>query len=92
MNKRTTLTYQQRLNRCDLLQVLEVGDVAVMLNLSESRVRHLTQDRLIPHYRNSRGQITFLKSEVEKYQLGTRVPTAAELEAQAATYNVIGKR
>ena len=89
MCKKAVVTTADRLQRIACLNILEVADVAVMLNISESRVRHLVAGREIPHHRNERGRISFLKSEVESWQLGTKVLTANELQQQAVTRNVV---
>lgn len=67
-------------------EVLNVKEVAVLIQISESRVRHLVSARDIPHYKNDRGQVSFRKSEVEAWRLGQRVPTNAETDRQAETY------
>lgn len=89
MAKKSALSYDERLKRCMYLNVLEVADVAVMINRTENRIRHMVKDRAIPHYCNERGNICFLKSEVEEWMLGRRISTEAELTAQAATYTAI---
>ncbi len=84
-----SIGYDERLKRCQHLNVLEVADVAVMINRSENRVRHLVKDRAIPHYCNERGNITFLKSEIEEWLLGVKVATGLELQSQAATHSAL---
>lgn len=89
MAKKSILGYDERLKRCRYLNVLEVADVAVMINRTENRVRHLVRERAIPHYCNERGRITFLKSEVEEWMLGQRVSTQTELRSKASTHIAI---
>ena len=89
MAKKTILGYEERLKRCLYLNVLEVADVAVMINRSENRIRHMVSERAIPHYCNERGNITFLKTEIEEWMLGQKVSTEAELSSQATTHTSI---
>ena len=89
MARKVSLGYDERLKRCQHLNVLEVADVAVMINRTESRVRHLISQRAIPHYCNERGNITFLKSEIEEWMLGNKVSTLSEIQSQASTYIAI---
>ena len=72
-------------------EVLNVKEAAALIDRSESRVLHLMSDRQIPYYKNDRGQISFLKSELEAWTLGTKVPTAEELESQAQTHIAISR-
>ena len=91
------MTLSQRLERMEALlsmrvtEVLNVKEVAILLKKSESRVRHLVADRDIPHYKNDKGQVSFLKSEIEAWRLGQRIPTNAEIESKAATHLAIGR-
>ena len=82
----TLLERNQRVPQSDLIFV---PDVAHILKITESRVRHLVADREIPHYRNEKGQVSFSQSEVEAWRRGSRVPTKAETDQQATTYNAI---
>lgn len=84
---------EERLERIERLMlistksVLDTSEVALMLNISESRVRHLVSERNIPHYKQ--GRITyFKKSEIEEWQLRYRIPTNDEVRKQAVTYAV----
>jgi excisionase family DNA binding protein len=70
--------------------VLTTKEVALMLDLSEDRVRHLTSARDIPHYRQG-NKVYFKKSEIEEWQLERRVQTNAEINAKAATYATINR-
>lgn len=83
MSRKQDLTYDARLMRCSHLNVLELADVAVMCNLSERYIRQMIADREIPHHVNSRGRISFLKTEIEEWLLGQRVATAQELTTLA---------
>lgn len=72
-------------------EILSVKQVATLFGLSESRVRHLVADRDIPHYKNDRGQVSFVRSEVVAWRLGERVPTNAEIGGRAATHIAISR-
>lgn len=87
---------EERLDRLELLvilsskEALNTREVALMLNLSESRIRHMTSDREIPYYKQG-GKVFFKKSEIEKWQLQNRVPTNQEINNKATTYVVCNK-
>lgn len=86
------MSIEQRLERIENLisltakRVLSVKEVAALIGRSESRIRHLVSKREIPHYKNDKGQVSFLRSEVEEWQLGQRIPTTAETDSLASTY------
>lgn len=84
----------ERIERLMLLSsksVLDTSEVALMLNISPSRVRHLVCERNIPHYKQ--GRLTyFKKSEIEEWLLERKVPTNEEIERKAATYTAINRK
>lgn len=86
------MSIEQRLERIETLisltakKVLSVKEVATLIGRSESRIRHLVSQREIPHYKNDKGQVSFLRSEIEEWQLGQRIPTTAETDSLASTY------
>lgn len=86
----------ERLERIERLLVvnaknaLTVADVALVLGVSESRVRHLVSDKEIPHYRQG-NKVFFRKSEIEDWQLAHRIPTNAEISNKATTHIVTNK-
>lgn len=90
------MNIEQRLERIERLlvigskEVLTTSDVALLLNVSESRVRHLTCAREIPYYKQG-GRTYFKKSEIEEWQLSQRIPTNKEIKRKATTYTVINK-
>lgn len=90
------MSIEERLERIESLvligakNVLNVAETAIMLNLSQSRVRHLVSERAIPHYKQG-AKTYFKKSEVEQWQLSYRVPTTQEIESQATTHLAINK-
>lgn len=80
-----------RIERLILIQskeALTVSEVALMLGLSESRVRHLTSEKELPYYKQGKNTY-FKKSEIEGWMLKDRVPTNAEIKALATTPVVI---
>lgn len=80
-----------RIERLILIQskeALTVSEVALMLGLSESRVRHLTSEKELPYYKQGKNTY-FKKSEIEDWMLQDRVPTNQEIKAQATTHVVI---
>ena len=85
---------EERLERIERLMVisskavLDTKEVALMLNISESRVRHLVSERNIPHYKQ--GRITyFKKSEIEEWQLQNRIPTNDGIRKKAVNYTAL---
>jgi len=80
-----------RIERLILIQskeALTVSEVALMLGLSESRVRHLTSEKALPYYKQGKNTY-FKKSEIEKWMLSERVPTNSEIRSQATTHCII---
>lgn len=92
------MSIEQRLERIENLlsmtakKVLSVKEVAALLGRSESRIRHLVSTRKIPHYKNDKGHVSFLRSEIEEWLLGQKIPTAADTESIATTYVALNKR
>lgn len=77
----------EKLVRLNSKGVLDVEEVALMLNVSKSRIYHLVSSRNIPHYKQGK-KVYFKKSEVEEWQLQDRIPTNAEIDSKASTYIV----
>lgn len=75
--KRTVRTYMKT--------VWSVSDLALDLGISESRVRHMANDRVIPSYKQN-GSLYFKREEIEDWKLRNRTASISEVEAQAATY------
>lgn len=82
---------EQRLERIEKLlivgmkEVLTTSDLALLLNVSSSRIRHLTSAREIPYYKQG-CRTYFKKSEIEAWQLSQRIATNEEINSQASTY------
>ena len=90
------MSIEDRLERIERMvtlgfkKALNVGDVALLLGVSESRVRHLVAAKEIPHYKPN-GKIYFDKEEIEKYLLRNRRATKAEIDSEAATRLAINR-
>lgn len=75
----------EKLVRMGAKEVLNVDEVALLLNVSQSRIYHLVSSRNIPHYKQGK-KVYFKKSEIEEWQLQDRIPTNAEIDSKASTY------
>lgn len=84
------MSIEERLERMERLlvigtkNVLNTTEAALMLGVSESRVRHLCCERRLPFYKQG-GKTYFKKQEIEDWQLAERVPTDEEISSMAAT-------
>ena len=90
MNLEERLIRIERMVLIGSKNVLDTSEVAMMLNLSESRVRHLVSERAIPHYKQGI-KTYFRKSEIEEWQCSQRIPTNKEISAKATTYTVLNQ-
>lgn len=66
-------------------RALDVSDVALLLGVSESRVRHMTSEGLLP-YSKPNGRIYFDKADIERYLLSNRQHSQAEIDSIATTH------
>jgi len=74
-------------------KALTMNDTALLTGLSKSHLYKLVCRKAIPYYKSDGGKLTYFdKSEVEEWCLKHRVKTADELETEAATYAVTGKK
>lgn len=86
----------ERLDRIERLMVigskdvLDTKEVALLLGISESRVRHLVCSRDIPYYKQG-SKNYFKKKEIAEWQTQTRIPTNAEMESRGTTYAVTNR-
>ena len=91
------MNIDERLERIERLMVigskavLDTKEAALLLNLSESRIRHLVSERNIPHYKQGRTTY-FKKSEIEQWQLQHRIPTNDEIRKQAVNYTALNRK
>lgn len=67
-----------------LKNVWSVADLSLVLDVSESRVRHMAAESVIPCYKQN-GSLFFKRSEIENWQLQNRRAAQYEIEKQAAT-------
>jgi hypothetical protein len=74
----------ERLFIISFKKALNVADVALLLGVSESRVRHMTNEGILP-YSKPNGKLYFNKDDIERYLLADRQPSKAEIESMAAT-------
>lgn len=65
--------------------VLNIKEIAIMLGVSESRVRHLIADKAFLFYKQG-SRVFAKKTDVEQWMLNTRYDSAAEIESKASTY------
>lgn len=65
--------------------VWSVADLALVLNVSESRVRHMAAEQVIPTYKQN-GSLYFKREEIEAWQTQNRTASKSEIASQAATY------
>lgn len=79
-------TTDQLIQRLAVVEVLDVEDLAILIKRTPNRIRHMVAAREIPHYKSETGKVTFLKSEIQQWQLGQRVATSSEIDSLAATY------
>ena len=65
--------------------VWNVSDLALVLNISESRVRHMAAEQLIPTYKQN-GSLYFKREEIEAWQTRNRTASKDEINMMASTY------
>nr|DAS34840.1 MAG TPA: helix-turn-helix domain protein [Caudoviricetes sp.] len=92
-----TMGVEERLERIERLMVigaknvLTTSELALVLGVSASRIRHMVSEREIPHYRQG-NKVFFRKSEIEDWQLAQRIPTNAEINSKATTHIVTSNK
>ena len=87
----------QELKNLTLLQTkqaLNMNEVSLLTGLSKSHIYKLICAKKIPYYKaKDGGKCTYFdKDEVTKWLLYHRVKTSSEIETEAATYLVTGKK
>lgn len=84
------MSIEERLERIERLftlafkKALNVADVALLLGVSESRVRHMAREGCLP-YSKPNGKLYFDKEDIERYLLADRQPSKAEIKSLATT-------
>lgn len=87
---------EQRIERIERLLILSskkalnVADVALLLGVSESRVRHMANDQEIPSYKAG-GKLYFDKDEIERHLLSNRRPSKQEINSIATTRMAVAR-
>jgi excisionase family DNA binding protein len=73
-------------------KALTMNDAALLTGLSKSHLYKLVCYKKIPHFKPG-GKLTYFeKSELEAWLLQHRVKTTDEVEQEAATYCLTGKK
>lgn len=65
--------------------VWDIEDCAIALKKSESRVRHMASDGVLPCYKQN-GALYFKREEIEAWQTAHRTASKDEINSQASTY------
>lgn len=69
-------------------RMLTTGEVARLLGVSVSRIRHLVSARAIPYYKPL-GRVLFSQSEIREWIQSSRVPTIQE---KASTITLLNRK
>jgi excisionase family DNA binding protein len=92
-----TSLVEERLERIEKLamlgakELLNTKEVALLLGVSEGRIRHLASAHLLPYYKHGNRNY-FKKSEIEHTMLQHKVLSIEEINNQAATYVATHRR
>lgn len=65
--------------------VWNVKDLALILGISESRIRHMASEQVIPSYKQN-GSLYFKRDEIEAWQTANRTASKDEINSMASTY------
>ena len=84
MNLKEQLERMEKLLLLAFKKVLNVSEVALLLGVSESRVRHMTSEGILP-YSKPNGKLYFDKADIERYMLSNRQASNSEINSLAAT-------
>lgn len=71
--------------RIHMKRVWNIDELAAVLGITASRVRHLVADRVLPSYKQN-GSLYFKRDEIEAWMTAHRTPSRDELETQAQRY------
>lgn len=83
-DKLCAIEWQLRISQKDALNTEEC---AQFLGISQDHLRHLANNRDIPHYKCG-GKLYFSKKEIDDWRLSERIPTNNEMKEIARTlYN-----
>ncbi len=87
----------ERLERIERLlliaakNVLNVADVAILLDCTKDNVYHLANSNTIPYYKRGK-HLYFKRAEIEEWQTQNRFASTTDLQTQANTYVKTHKR
>jgi excisionase family DNA binding protein len=84
----------ERLERLLLIAgkaVLTTEETALFLGISRGHLLHMTAAREVPHYRKG-NKCYFRKSELEAWMTESKIETEKEIQAEAATYCIVGRQ
>ena len=94
--EQNVLSELQEIKQLTLLgakKVLTMRDASLLTGLSMSNLYKQCCKKSIPYWKSDGGKLLFFdKNEVENWCLKHRVKTTNELETEAATYCVTGKK
>ncbi len=87
---------QKKIKEITLLsakQALTMNDAALLTGLSKSYLYKLVCEKKIPYYKSQGGKMTYFeKSELNDWMLKNRMQTTDEIEQEAMTYVITGKK
>lgn len=87
------LTEIKQLTLLGVKNALTMKDTSLLTGLSMSYLYKLVCAKKIPYYKSKGGKFTYFnKAEIEKWLLCTRIKTIDEIETEAETYCLTGKR
>jgi len=90
------LTQLQELRNLTLLgakKALTMQDAALLTGLSKSHLYKMVCAKSIPYYKSQGGKLTYFeRDELTGWMLSLRIKPQAEVEAEAVTVAVTGKR
>ena len=73
-------------------EVMNIDQVAALLNYSKSYLYKLTSSRVIPYHKKGGKTMHFLRSEIIEWIKTGRIKTHEEIDIEAATYVTLNKR
>lgn len=81
------------IKRCVIVMqknIWNVADLALVLGVSPSRIRHLAASNVIPFYKQN-GSLFFKREEIEAWQTQNRIATKAEIKTIASSRIATGR-
>lgn len=70
--------------------ILNVKEVSILINMSESKIYKLTSSRMIPHYKIDVGSkmVYFKRREIESWLTAYKVKTLEEIKGEVNKYSI----